>query len=645
MSSIVSISKRLAARFGASALAWSWITVLAATLVCGALAWIQHRQRQFDTRFSRELGHLRGARIDLAKGYVHVVLAGAPQAPYDRAQGLALLDQAVLAFDQALRERRLAAAAEPLPTLAEFAGAMRRFRGRLAGLRAAPAGDPLAEAELRRAFDALERQADAMDSLIRGELAIRSRRHDAAFAGILGGAILLFAGISGAVYANGRAREAAERARRAHEAEVERLSRLYAALSQVNQAVIRTAGKAELLPKVCQAMVEFGGFPLAWIGEFDAAAGVVNPVASHGEGGAALPPFPFDFPAESGMGAADPIREGHGLVLCLDLLGEARLAPLHEHALCHGFRALAAMPIRPRGHAPLLLGVEVHEAMVLRDREKALLAETAADVAFALEKLDDLAERRRAEAAVRQANAELESRVAARTAQLEAANKELEAFSYSVSHDLRAPLRAIDGFVQILEEDFAPQLSGEARRCLGVVQGNARKMGRLIEDLLKFSRLGRQPLVKREVDVNELVRAALEDLRLEQEGRSLDLRLGGLPPCQGDPALLKQVWLNLLGNAFKYTRRRERALVEVGGRREAGEVEYWVKDNGAGFDMAYAGKLFGVFQRLHGESEFEGTGIGLAIVKRIVLRHGGRVWAEGQPEVGATFHFALEGSS
>ena len=230
----------------------------------------------------------------------------------------------------------------------------------------------------------------------------------------------------------------------------------------------------------------------------------------------------------------------------------------------------------------------------------------------------------------------------AKTSLLEAANKELEAFSYSVSHDLRAPLRTVDGFSQAVLEDYGPQLPEEGQRYLRTVREGAQRMGELIDDLLTFSRLGRQPLSKQTVNADHLVRAALDELYPQQQNRQVEIRVAALPSCEGDPALLKQVWVNLLSNALKYTRKRDLAIIEVGCRLENGEKVFWVRDNGTGFDMKYAHKLFGVFQRLHRDEDYEGTGVGLAIVQRVVQRHGGRVWAEAAPDHGATFNFTLE---
>jgi PAS domain S-box-containing protein len=228
---------------------------------------------------------------------------------------------------------------------------------------------------------------------------------------------------------------------------------------------------------------------------------------------------------------------------------------------------------------------------------------------------------------------------------LREANKELEAFSYSVSHDLRAPLRSINGFAKVLVEDFGPSLPQEARRFLSVIQRSAGRMGELIDDLLEFSRLSRSTLDRRVVDVKRVIREVWLELRRQDPDRQAVLIMDDVPKCLADRRLIKQVWVNLISNALKYSRPREESRIEIGwhaDEQQPGNNVYWIRDNGVGFDQRYVNKLFGVFQRLHRAEDFEGTGVGLALVHRIVQRHGGRVWAEGRLNEGATFYFTLE---
>ena len=274
---------------------------------------------------------------------------------------------------------------------------------------------------------------------------------------------------------------------------------------------------------------------------------------------------------------------------------------------------------------------------------------------------------------LRRENAALLERLSLRTVELETANRELEvanreleAFSDSVSHDLRAPLRTIDGLLRVVQEDFGAGIAPEACRHLEAVSGQAARMSELIEDLLRLSRLRREPLQKQPVDVLGLVRQVAGELRAAEATREVDIRIGELPPVQADPSLLRQVWVNLVANALKFTRRREHAVIEIVGTARAGDKIAWsdlgrreapgpqgrdpgwvehklysIRDNGAGFDPRRAERLFGIFQRLHAAKEFEGTGVGLSIARRIVERHGGTIWAEGEPDRGAAFHFTL----
>jgi light-regulated signal transduction histidine kinase (bacteriophytochrome) len=229
-------------------------------------------------------------------------------------------------------------------------------------------------------------------------------------------------------------------------------------------------------------------------------------------------------------------------------------------------------------------------------------------------------------------------------AQLETANKELDAFSYSVSHDLRAPLRAIDGFSRILLEQEYARLGPDGQRYLRLISKNTRDMGALIDGLLTFSRLGQQALSKRSVRGERVAQQAVMQFEAERAGRAVEVRVEELPEVIADPDLLRQVFVNLLSNALKYTRTREAARIEIDSYLENGERVFCVRDNGVGFDMRFADKLFNVFQRLHRSEDYEGTGLGLAIAARIVHRHGGRIWAEGKPDEGATFYFTLGGA-
>ncbi len=419
-------------------------------------------------------------------------------------------------------------------------------------------------------------------------------------------------------YARGAAKlESAERSLSRHR---ERLKILH----EIDRAIVAQQTPEAIAGAVIGPLRELLGVPRAIVNRFDLEAGEVEWIAAAGR---------------RRMHVGPGVRYSIRLMGEVDALARGEPQRIDVHALPAGAEreALLASDVHVYMVMPMIAAGELIGALsfggALDDfpaEQLNIAREVATQLAIAISQA-------RLHERVRRHADDLERRVAERTAELQALNRELESFSYSVSHDLRAPLRAIDGFARMLEEDHAGQLDAEGRRLLGVVRASGRRMGQLIDDLLDFSRLGRQAMAPRSLDMAALVREVAAECDL---GRAR-LEIGALPAAQADPGLIRQVWANLLGNAAKYSGKQPEPRIEVGGREEAGEAHYWVRDNGVGFDMRYADKLFGVFQRLHGMDEFPGTGVGLAIVKRVVGRHGGRAWAEGRPGEGATFHFCL----
>jgi PAS domain S-box-containing protein len=560
--------------------------------------------------------------------------------------------------------------------------------------------------------------------------------------------------------------------RRQAEKQIKKLNRVYAVLSDINQAIVRIRDPQTLLGQACQIAVEQGGFRLAWIGLVDDATGRLQVAARAGQSDSYLDTLSHSLTDEplSRCPIDLALRTGRHMI-CNLLVDDGRLSGCQQSVFALGIRSTASFPLKVAGAVRGTLNLYSPDPGYFDEDEIKLLDELAQDLTFALEfaerdlerrhaedalreseaftrivldnlplgiavnsvsptitfsymndnfprlyrttkeklaepdtfwnavyedpdfraairqrVLDDTASgdperliwtdipitrageettyitarnipipdralmistvwdvtaRKRAEDALRQLNAELEQRVARRTAQLEAANRELEAFAYSVSHDLRAPLRAIDGFSRILQEDYGDRLDAEGQRLFGIVRSNAQKMDQLITDLLALSRVTRSDLIRQRLDMTALARAVYDDLADPAVQAQFTFTLAPLPEATGDPTLLRLVWGNLISNAIKYTRPKADRRIEIGGYRQGNEHIYFVKDTGVGFNPDYAHKLFGVFQRLHKAEDFEGTGVGLAIVQRIVQRHGGRVWADGQLDRGATFYFSL----
>jgi PAS domain S-box-containing protein len=424
--------------------------------------------------------------------------------------------------------------------------------------------------------------------------------------------------------------------RKRMEERIGHLNLVLKAIRNVNQLIVREKDPETLIRRSCEVLTETRGYFSAWIALYD-------------ESGKQM------IAASAGLGDAfeslkDRFRSGQ-LAACDKAVHERGVHvvrnPAAECPNCSAatlYRGQSAIAVRleHEGHVHGLLVMSMDPGLVDLVDEQNLIEEVADDIAYALHGLDVEKQRGAAEEDLRKHRDQLEQRVRDRTAQLEESNKELEAFSYSVSHDLRAPLRAIDGFTRLLADDYAPHLDTEGKRLCSIIHENTAKMGRLIDDLLAFSRLGRAEMSLSRIDMETMANSVFHELTTPESRARIDFQVGVLPPVVADTTLMRQVWMNLLSNAIKFSSKRERAVIQVSAQQNQGENVYVVQDNGAGFDMQYVGKLFGVFQRLHSSREFEGTGVGLALVQRVIRRHGGRVWAESEIDKGATFYFALQ---
>jgi signal transduction histidine kinase/DNA-binding response OmpR family regulator len=427
----------------------------------------------------------------------------------------------------------------------------------------------------------------------------------------------------------------------ASEAHIRRLNRLYLALSETNQSIVHLHDREELFRAICRIAVERGGFALAWIGWLNTGNGDIELLAWAGESRIWFDRLPrFNIRGARAAPVEIALSEGQ-IYLCNDLLASPRHAPLHAIMREAGLRAAASLPLRLGGHIVGALTLFSDEPEFFDDQLMSLVIEMASDVSFALENFEHEELRRHAEEELRQAYLDLEQKVAARTRELASANKDLEAYAYTVSHDLRAPLRGIDGFTRMVLERNRSRLDAADQELLQRVLAAAGRMGALIDDLLQLSTLSRQSMQLETVDLSKMADDILSELRAGKPEAQFETTVAPGCTARGDARLLRMLLGNLLENAVKYSARQPQPHVEFGLEQQAGEVVFWVRDNGAGFDMKLAHKLFQPFQRYHHPEEFEGTGIGLATVARIVERHGGRIWAESAPGQGAVFRFTL----
>jgi PAS domain S-box-containing protein len=424
------------------------------------------------------------------------------------------------------------------------------------------------------------------------------------------------------------------------EAELRQLNRTLRALSRSDQALMHARSEQAYLDEVCSIVVGDCGHAMAWVGfaEQDEAK-TVRPAASAGFEKGYIKTLRVTWAdTERGCGpTGTAIRTGKPSS-CRNMLTDPQFEPWRAEAIKRGYASSLVLPLLEEGKVFGAISIYSKDPDPFSDRETLLLCELAGNLAHGVTTLRlRVAHAKAEEARNRQAE-----EIKAYAARLEAANKELEAFSYSVSHDLRAPLRHIDGFVDLLGKKATASLDEQSRRYLGLISDSAKRMGTLIDDLLAFSRIGRSTMRRSTVDLDALVREVRAEVQKDAESRAIEWKVSQLPKVKGDPALLRVALSNLLANAIKFTRQRERAVIEVGTLPGTpGRAEVFVRDNGAGFDMRYVDKLFGVFQRLHRSEEFEGTGIGLATVRRIIARHDGTVRAEGALGQGASFYFSL----
>jgi signal transduction histidine kinase/PAS domain-containing protein len=429
--------------------------------------------------------------------------------------------------------------------------------------------------------------------------------------------------------------------RKLAEKEIQHLNWLYAMLSQTNQAIVRLKDEDELFNQICKIAIEYGGFKFACVNLFEPKENKIEPKVWANDGNVSIQNALFNAP--DGASVHFPCYKAfqENLLIAINNISEYKNCEYwRQSVLKENIQSYVAMPFHFSNQAIGVLELYSSEVNFFGDKEIKLLEEVESDISYALDNMEVEKQRKRAELDLAQLNKELERRIEERTAQLVEANKELEAFAYSVSHDLQAPLRHVSGFIELLKKNLT-NVDDKTLHHLKTISEAAARMGRLINDLLTFSRLGRAEVDKRKVNCGSMINEIIEELRIEYQNRNISWKISPMPLVEADYSLLRQVFANLIANAIKFTSKREFATIELDCKEENNYYVFSVKDNGAGFDMLYYDKLFGVFQRLHPITEFGGTGIGLANVKRIVTKHGGTVWAEARIDEGATFYFTI----
>jgi PAS domain S-box-containing protein len=422
---------------------------------------------------------------------------------------------------------------------------------------------------------------------------------------------------------------------------ISHLNRLYALLSRVNTTIVRVKNRQDLFNDICRAVVDDGSFPAAWIGLADRETQRVVPAAWHGSLEGYLEGLTVtldDTPTGQGP-IGSVIRSGVSFI-CNDIENNPRMAPWRDAALSQGFRSVTSLPIRLREKILGTLTIYSGESFFFDADEITLLEEVADDISFALHTMEEEQQRRKAEDELQHLNEELEERVRQRTADLELANSELESFNYSISHDLRSPLTVINGFSQTLTEE-CPLPDEKCHFYVERIKAATNRMAKLIDDLLNLTRVNRKVIQLTPIDLSSMAVSVAQELRMRSPGHNVDFSVTGELQVDADPSLMRLALLNLLGNAWKYSSHQENPRVELGATVHDGRSCFYVRDNGVGFNMKYSDKLFKPFERLHSLEDFEGSGIGLATVKRILNRHGGTAWAEAAPGEGATFYFTL----